>query len=196
VPELTKVPLEYEKPAPLVLVNAAAGPYRRFANEFADYVRCTPVDSLGDALFQSQLQGPVRISEFTGGRCACGRLSLMLSRCPRCAREEAALVNEVDESETEEVEIAAITARVPSPSGWVALGADWLPCPARLISSADVVRFATTGRVSSTWPGLALPASSLDMRATSVGSGPVHLFREIAGKLTESPSQFLMAPQR
>jgi hypothetical protein len=172
VPELTRSPLDYEKPAPLVVVNAereTAGPRRHFANEFADLMRTSAVTSLGDALHQSQLQGPSRVLEFSGGRCACGRLSLILSRCSRCAREEAAIAAEVDEDEPADVEVAAIGARVRQ-----TLDPSWLPGPARVVSTAEVVGFAATGRVGRD--------SSVDVRTAKVGCEPIRLFSEVAGK--------------
>ena len=125
------------------------------------------------------MQAPARILEFSGGRCACGRLSLMLSRCPRCIRAEAAIVAECDESEPEEAVVAAVGPAAQHaqqlPSRCITLGAQWLPGPARLISSAEVVELATTGRVR-------IPDLSVDVQTSPVGKDPVQLSCEVPGK--------------
>ena len=73
MPELAKVTLGFEAPAPLILVERP-GPRRSFVHGIAALARVPVVEALGDALYQSALQGAPREFEFEGGRCACGAL--------------------------------------------------------------------------------------------------------------------------
>ena len=43
---------------------------------------------------QVTLESPSRALEFTGGRCACGRFSLIVSRCQKCMQEELDILRE------------------------------------------------------------------------------------------------------
>ena len=90
------MPLGCEAPAPVVVVGRV-GPRFQFAQRVAELARASFVDSVGDAVFDSSVHGPPRSLEFEGGRCACGKLSLLLSRCARCAREEQAALTAEEE---------------------------------------------------------------------------------------------------
>ena len=117
------------------------------------------------------MYGPPRSLEFEGGRSACGKLSLLLSRCARCAREEqAALTAEADpaEGDVPPSAIGSVSARR------AALGPKWLPGPARLISSLDVLALSASGRVGS--------GESLEVRSVVIGSAPVPLYGDVRGK--------------
>ena len=169
IPELGRVPLGCEAPAPVVGVWRV-GPRFQFAQRVAELTRASFVDSVGDALFPSAVHGPPRSLEFEGGRCACGKLSLLLSRCARCAREEQAALTAEEDPTEEDVPAAAV---VSASARRAALGPKWLPGPARLISSLDVLALSASGRVGS--------RESLEVRSIVVGSTPVPLYGDVRG---------------
>ena len=145
IPELGRVPLGCEAPAPVVAVGRV-GPRFQFSQRVAELARASFVESVGDAVFESSVYGAPRPSVFEGGGCACGKLSLLLSRCARCAREEqAALAADAHPNEEDVVApaVGSVSARR------AALGPKWLPGPARLISSLDVLALSASGRVGS-----------------------------------------------
>ena len=57
IPELGRVPLGCEAPAPIVVVGRA-GPWFQFARRVAELTRASFVSSVGDALFQSAIYAP------------------------------------------------------------------------------------------------------------------------------------------
>ncbi|CAK0865466.1 unnamed protein product, partial [Prorocentrum cordatum] len=133
-----------ERPAPLYLVEGA-GAHRRFGQDLGEALGVTASATLGEVLMQEVVAAPPRLLEFSGGRCACGRSSLVLARCGQCIRadrelEEEARLAEVPEDafeEPEAVDVAASAARMRAvrPQPAVAVGPG--PC---IAVSAELVR--------------------------------------------------------
>ena len=107
------MPLGCEAPAPVVVVGRV-GPRFAFAQRVAELSRASFVEPVGDAVFENSVHGPPRHLEFEGGRCACGKLSLLLSRCARCAREEQAALAAAADPKNEdapEMAVGSVSAR-------------------------------------------------------------------------------------
>ena len=84
---------DVERPAPRILVGSS-GPHSAFVRALGDAMQVQVSDSLGNGLTLEVMEGPLRVAEFAGGRCACGRASLVLSRCRSCIQADAALADE------------------------------------------------------------------------------------------------------
>ena len=155
VPELFKATCGEERPAPLVFVPSS-GPHAEFQRELRSLLKLEPHRVVSDGLALAQLLVPKRPAEFSGGRCACGRASLLLSRCGQCVRADAELAAEarsddygqgvpgdsLDEREKSQSpppshpEAAGVCPEHRSCSGrqsHSALGQGWLPGPARRV---------------------------------------------------------------
>ncbi|CAK0832647.1 unnamed protein product [Prorocentrum cordatum] len=133
-----------ERPAPLYLVEGA-GAHRRFGQDLGEALGVKVSATLGEVLMQEVVSAPPRMLEFSGGRCACGRSSLVLARCGQCIRadreleEEARLAEAPEEAfgEPDVVDVAASAARMRAvrPQPAVAVGPG--PC---IAVSAELVR--------------------------------------------------------
>merc|ERR1711920_495421 len=112
---------DVERPAPLYLVEGA-GAHRSFGRDLGEALGIAVAPQLGDVLVQEMVSGPPRVLEFTGGRCACGRSSLVLARCGQCIRADRELADEARLAEEQESvqEVAAVggaLARPPAAAG-------------------------------------------------------------------------------
>ncbi|CAK0840013.1 unnamed protein product, partial [Prorocentrum cordatum] len=133
-----------ERPAPLYLVEGA-GAHRRFGQDLGEALGVKVSAALGEVLMQEVVSAPPRMLEFSGGRCARGRSSLVLARCGQCIRadreleEEARLAEAPEEAfgEPDVVDEAASAARMRAvrPQPAVAVG----PGPSIAVS-AELVR--------------------------------------------------------
>ncbi|CAK0835569.1 unnamed protein product [Prorocentrum cordatum] len=133
-----------ERPAPLYLVEGA-GAHRRFGQDLGEALGVKVSATLGEVLMQEVVSAPPRLLEFSGGRCACGRSSLVLARCGQCIRadreleEEARLAEAPEEAfgQPDAVDVAASAARMRAvrPQPAVAVGPG--PC---IAVSAELVR--------------------------------------------------------
>ena len=122
-PEFGAIVYGDERPAPLFLVEGAEA-HRSFGRDLGEALGISVAAQLGDALGQEAVSGPPRLFEFDGGRCACGRSSLVLARCGQCIRADRELAEEarLAEEQFSKEEVAAVSgAQVRQPPA-VAVG--------------------------------------------------------------------------
>ena len=164
-----------EAAAPASLVFPTSGPHLDFHRALADQLAIPSAAVLGDVLFQGTVQAGPRFSEFRGGRCACGRASLLLSRCSVCIRaDEANAAEPEDEEPPEELRamprISAVGLRSPWQSVLWVSAAEVLEAAAALASGAEFrtssgVEFRT---VFMPWPSPAGSAGRADAEVKTV----------------------------
>ena len=98
--------------------------------ELAEAVDIRVVEHIGDAFGEDDVLASPRLAAFTGGRCACGRPSLLLARCAGCIKVEADLAKEAASEDPEpplpDGRLVFAAAGAPAPG--------WMPCGALAIA--------------------------------------------------------------